>query len=689
MIGLGGIGANPIGFEGEDYVESRNLVLESLLSDIETNLSEASLETKRTINLEAITASLSTASSSAELRTSARIELNSTSSTITASLGECFLETTSSAEITAISSPVIMGSVNNTITVSKVPEVSATKIVRIGGIEFPIDTWGSISLSQSKPNDWIQPSLGLLSASSWVGVTEAIDPTGSGTRYDIGGGNNYGTELSDLPLDTLSPGDVVNVYRRATPYREKIPITESGTALNPIIFNGVTDASGNRPEISGENAVNITPENWTSSLESSVILMHRRPYAQGGVFGETVEHVKLQNFKINKANQNYSYDAGAGLVQYPDTARLIQLRDAKNITIEGCLIHEGGEGIFAQSPDGGEGNCRNITIRSNWFRDCGYAPNAPGEYNAHQIYLIASAYAGEKNIIEGNFFDRTADTEVAQVKLRTTDTIFRYNTVTGNDRMLDLVEAQDGVQETVFSEFTAQEVIDRYRTSHVYGNLFIIDSRTAYPMSGYPIHCGWDSFEFNTNEPGLGQPSNRGIDGGTTYFFNNTIHYHSVYANGGNWRGGIFEPGFHTVSNDQGSITAANNIIEFGGDMLAAHGRIDGIVNYESANLIYSGTLPVLAESDSYANSYDESDDPQIAINHNDTRITGSANFIESDNVDIYLRNYYPNTGSPAIGAATALPLAISTYQVEYSPVDLLTGIMPVRGSTNDLGAFE
>ena len=209
-------------------------------------------------------------------------------------------------------------------------------------------------------------------------------------------------------------------------------------------------------------------------------------------------------------------------------------------------------------------------------------------------------------------------------------------------------------------------------------------------MAAYPIHAGWDTGEFVTSgRPGEGDSHNRGIDGGHTYFFNNTLYYYSVYASGGLWRGGIFEPGNSASSTDHGSVIAANNVIEFGGDLRAAHARTDGVITYESANLIYSGTLPILAESDSYANAGNTGDDPLVTVVNNDTRITASANFVDPDNANILLRDYSLDTGSPALNAATSLPAALSAYPVEYNPVNPATGVMAARSTTNHLGAFE
>ena len=56
-----------------------------------------------------------------------------------------------------------------------------------------------------------------------------------------------------------------------------------------------------------------------------------------------------------------SYTHNGSTVAYPsDGARLVWIRDAQHITIEGCIFEDGGEGIFAQSPDGGEGRTRDF-----------------------------------------------------------------------------------------------------------------------------------------------------------------------------------------------------------------------------------------------------------------------------------------------------------------------------------------
>ena len=80
--------------------------------------------------------------------------------------------------------------------------------------------------------------------------------TGRGTTYHVGPGQKY-ADLQDVPWLSLRAGDVVNIHYRPEPYRSKIGLRGQGTADEPIVINGVTDANCQRPVISGENALTV------------------------------------------------------------------------------------------------------------------------------------------------------------------------------------------------------------------------------------------------------------------------------------------------------------------------------------------------------------------------------------------------------------------------------------------------
>ena len=100
MIGLGGIGAGPIGFEGDDFVESRNLALSSLSPTINTSTHESSLETKSRLELDADTPTAEIIDITGVLGTKGRIELESTSPNVNVSNTDSVLQTSDPVLVT-------------------------------------------------------------------------------------------------------------------------------------------------------------------------------------------------------------------------------------------------------------------------------------------------------------------------------------------------------------------------------------------------------------------------------------------------------------------------------------------------------------------------------------------------------------------------------------------------------------
>src|ERR1700734_1615241 len=69
-------------------------------------------------------------------------------------------------------------------------------------------------------------------------VSAALDAVAPGKRYDVCA-TCPNTELTSIPWNDLTPGSVVNVFHRSTPYRTKIALRIAGTAAAPVIINGV------------------------------------------------------------------------------------------------------------------------------------------------------------------------------------------------------------------------------------------------------------------------------------------------------------------------------------------------------------------------------------------------------------------------------------------------------------------
>ena len=102
-----------------------------------------------------------------------------------------------------------------------------------------------------------------LAVSIGIGLLFAI--RAGATEYDIGPGQPLAA-IGDAPWATLEPGDVVRIHWRAEPYREKWVIGRSGTEQAPIVVQGVLGPEGQRPIVSGEDAVTPDPlDFWAES----------------------------------------------------------------------------------------------------------------------------------------------------------------------------------------------------------------------------------------------------------------------------------------------------------------------------------------------------------------------------------------------------------------------------------------
>jgi hypothetical protein len=77
------------------------------------------------------------------------------------------------------------------------------------------------------------------------------------TVYNVGTGQAY-TSIGAVPWESLNAGDIVNIYYRAAPYKEKFVLARVGTANAPITVHGVLGPNGERPILDGNGATTRT-----------------------------------------------------------------------------------------------------------------------------------------------------------------------------------------------------------------------------------------------------------------------------------------------------------------------------------------------------------------------------------------------------------------------------------------------
>ncbi len=387
--------------------------------------------------------------------------------------------------------------------------------------------------------------------------TGACLPSGSGNDYPVGPGQPY-ANLSDVPWDSLGPGDTVRIHYRKEPYREKIIISRDGSPENPIRVCGVTGPDGERPVLDGDGATNDPDDKdaygtYRPMEGLAMILLWNRDYDL------KVHNILIDGLHIRNAKNSFRYTRMNGSsARYENGAACIRIQAGDNIVIRNNELENCGNGIFTMSQEYNEASLtRNLLIEGNYIHGNGQ----PGSYLEHGVYIQAIGVIYQYN----HFGANAPGAEGATLKERVAGSIIRYNWFdSGSTRVLDLVEVEDAAPwylEAAYRTWAADngEPVDAdrlakvraaeaaYRKTYVYGNL-IRHSGSETPASNL-IHYGWD------NDPEYARK-------GTLYFYNNTL----VLLNDrdDSWRIRLFD--MYPYDEDRGipaqeTVRAFNNII--------------------------------------------------------------------------------------------------------------------------------
>jgi len=325
---------------------------------------------------------------------------------------------------------------------------------------------------------------------------------GSHATYNVGPGQTY-TELTQVPWLSLVAGDVVNIYYRATPYRTKFALRAQGTASQPVRINGVTDASCNRPEISGDGAMTaadaVQTQFHTDIQGAGLIQIHRGSGDSDAVYQP--QHIRIENLKLTGAHMGKTFTGVGGTTKNYDqfSAAIYAVRVA-HLTVENCEITANGLGVFTNSR--------------------GYSPVDFSAYTVirrNKIHLNGTRFDTEHNLYiqsyralyEGNYIGAVAGNG-SSLKDRSSGTVIRYNHIVSGARGLDLVESEE--EESTIKKVRSDVL---YPHAWVYGNLIENDmSKPSY--SERLIHWGFDNTIARART-------------GTLNFYHNTLMNRSYY----------------------------------------------------------------------------------------------------------------------------------------------------------------
>jgi hypothetical protein len=275
------------------------------------------------------------------------------------------------------------------------------------------------------------------------GALEAIAP---GVRYDVCATCRY-TELTTVPWNTLIAGSVVNVFYRATPYKTKIALRVSGTAAKPIIINGVVDAAGKRPVISGDGAVTATSNANTGIYsdrhpeygEALALILIKRSQTTDA-FGYKAKFIQIKNLEL-RGTYGKSFTAQNGQVKpYSTSAAGIWADVVEDLIIDNVIVTDHAFGIFVNNRNANgmvdAETSKHLTVRNSQV----FGNGRVGSYLEHNIYL-----QGVGCTLEGSTIGALrAGAEGSSYKDRCSGSLIRNNTITCAARCLDLVHDESG-----------------------------------------------------------------------------------------------------------------------------------------------------------------------------------------------------------------------------------------------------
>lgn len=297
------------------------------------------------------------------------------------------------------------------------------------------------------------------------------------TVYEVGPGLDYETP-SDVPWESLGPGSLVRIHRRAEPYHDKWVVNATGTAERPVVVLGVPEA-GELPVISGDGATTRSALDYWNEDRGIVKI--------GGSSSPSgpASYVTLACLDVESARPGTSFTAADGTTgDYNENAACIYLEDGAFISVIDNAIHGCGNGIFASS------GSSDVRIAGNHVYDNGIS----GSAYEHNSYTEALGITFEYN----RYGPLCSDCDGNNLKDRSAGTVIRYNWIESGNRQLDLVE----------SDFDELVNDPRYHRTFVYGNVLIEPDGAG---NNQILHYGGDG-----DDPSMYRK-------GTLYFYQNTV----------------------------------------------------------------------------------------------------------------------------------------------------------------------
>nr|MDD6335492.1 right-handed parallel beta-helix repeat-containing protein [bacterium] len=248
-----------------------------------------------------------------------------------------------------------------------------------------------------------------------------------------------------------------------------------GTRERQIIVRGIPGPNGEKPIIDGDGAVKIgSGVNTTRGLVSI------------GGSNTSTSYVTVQGFEVRNAHPNYTTSDN---IQYANNAIGVWFVSGSHVTIRNNEIHNNGNGLFSYVPT------TDLLVEYNHIYDNGIA-GSMYEHNSYCATIRTTYQYNDYGPLKTNAYGYG-------LKDRGSQTIIRYNTISGGRRQISLDDGED-----------SQNIVNDagYNDSYVFGNLLIENNDGIMRLWGDDeiISFGGDS-------------ANTADRVGTLFFYDNTV----------------------------------------------------------------------------------------------------------------------------------------------------------------------
>ena len=214
-----------------------------------------------------------------------------------------------------------------------------------------------------------------------------------------------------------------------------IRVRTSGTEAAPIVLNGVTDSSGNRPVFSGDGATvaaGCMPGSFSSTNSASwqyreAIGLIATANGPADDYNDRPKYVTFQNLEVLDVRLGLPFTDAMGVTHTWDQATGIRVQDGADVVVDNCVFHDCDFGYFTQANNGDALHAPlRPVLRNCRIYDCGMV----GRATEHGVYL-----QGIDPIVEGNYFGpNRVGSDGSSFKSRSANLVFRFNWVRSEER---------------------------------------------------------------------------------------------------------------------------------------------------------------------------------------------------------------------------------------------------------------